>query len=65
MDIPFIRNDLSQTTEGAPQTFFRLDDGLHEFLVKLEEKHEIEAILLTRNEDGSISRNIGFVIKEN
>jgi hypothetical protein len=63
METPFIRNDLDQTTVGAGTAWYRLDAQLRDFLNKCEEKHEIEAVVLSRKDDGSVDWNIGFVIK--
>lgn len=60
-DEAFIRSDLGATSGGGV-AYFRVGKGMKEFLNKLDEKHEIEAVILSR-EDGRYDWNIGFALK--
>ena len=59
----FIRADLNRTSTGNT-AYYRLPKEVKDFLNKCQEKHEIEAIILTK-EKGKYHWNIRFVLKEN
>jgi len=60
-DQVFVRIDLDKTSGNT--AYYRLDEGLKDFLNKCKEKHEIEAVILTQ-ENGQYHWNIGIVLKE-
>lgn len=57
----FIRGDLDRTSTGNT-AYYRLTPEIKDFINKVEEQvGEIEGIVLSRDEDGQIGFNIGFV----
>lgn len=61
----FMRTDLTEL-QGDGTFFYRLDDGLHDFMKKIEKTtgKEIAVITLERKGFADYGRNIGFVVSE-
>lgn len=64
-NVHFMRLDLADL-QGEGTYFYRLDDGLHEFIEKVEKStgKEVAVITLERKGFADYGRSIGFVVAE-